>query len=451
MHISRLPASAWLRHAVAAAILTAGTTACRDTLRVAGPSPATAESRVDQLFAAFATRFDSPLFSPTYDAARLKLANAALVPSRIFDDTTVWLSRPSPAMRIVYVSGTRENGRYHLDERANITPAERPGDTRHTIALQQLAPSVYRWDTNVDLAVGTIGAQDMSVLISTLLRSAEGRSETELRDNYRTAFPHAAAAFGRGFTIDSIRILPGPVGTTSVALTASFRPELMRAAFPELAGYLDKYLGPAKYSLKLADRNGAPLFEAVGRERQLTIRYRVQNGALVTLFGPARPWADSLVLTADVSLKVRMFTVGFHRLVTDFVISNTGHDRAWTIVAQHEPQWDLPLITERLIRTPLRRPFEGDGALFQLSIRDSTGLQTIFGRRTRLDVQESPIMRFIGSLASHAIGELDTRVETQEDAFLRDGFLALQSDVRALGGRWRAAADGDSAPGGGSN
>ncbi|HVX40241.1 MAG TPA: hypothetical protein VHB25_11765 [Gemmatimonadaceae bacterium] len=444
MHNSRLPAPAWLRLAAAAAILTLGTTACRDTLRVAGPSPATAESRADQLFAAFATRFDSPLLSPRYDVARVKLAGSALVPSRIFDDTTIWLSRPSPTLRLVYVSGTHANGRYHLDERASLTPPEAPGDTRHTIALQQLAPSVYRWDTNVDLAVGTIGAQDMSVLISTLLRSAEGRSEAELRENYRVAFPHAAAAFGRGFAIDSIRILPGPLGTTSVAVTASFRPELMRAAYPELAGYLDKYLGPAKYTLNLADRTGAPLFEAVGRDRQLTIRYRVQNGSLVTLFGPARPWADSLVLTADVSLKVRMFTVGFHHLVTDFVIANTGHDRSWTVVAQHEPQWDLPLITERLIRTPLRRPFEGEGSLFRLSIRDSAGTQSVFGRRTRLDVQESPIMRFIGSLASHAVGDLDTRVETEEDAFLRDGFLALQADVRGLGGAWRAGTGAES-------
>ena len=39
----------------------------------------------------------------------------------------------------------------------------------------------------------------------------------------------------------------------------------------------------------------------------------------------------------DVSLKVKMFRVGFHQLVTDFVISNTTsgnvHERAWTVVA----------------------------------------------------------------------------------------------------------------------
>jgi hypothetical protein len=58
-------------------------------------------------------------------------------------------------------------------------------------------------------------------------------------------------------------------------------------------------------------------------------------------------------------------------------------------------------------------------------------------RRTRLDVQESAIMRFMGSLAAHAIGDLDARVEAEEDRFLRDGFAALAADLRSLAPRWR--------------
>jgi hypothetical protein len=55
-------------------------------------------------------------------------------------------------------------------------------------------------------------------------------------------------------------------------------------------------------------------------------------------------------------------------------------------------------------------------------------------------------MRFVGSLAAHAIGELDTRVETEEDRFLHDGFAALGADLRALGPRWREKSpDGESA------
>src|SRR5262249_24806052 len=154
--------------------------------------------------------------------------------------------------------------------------------------------------------------------------------------------------------------------------------------------------------------------------RSMTLRWRVQDRKLTTLFGPARPWPDSLLLTSDVTLKVKLFTVGVQGLESEFVISNTGHDRAWTVISNKEPKWVLPCITERLIRTPLRRPFEGAGSMMRFAVQDSAGTQTLFSLRTRLDVQESAIMRFIGSLAAHALGDLDVKVEAEEDRFLRD-------------------------------
>jgi hypothetical protein len=238
--------------------------------------------------------------------------------------------------------------------------------------------------------------------------------------------------------VDSLRIVPGGQGTTNVSLTLGFHPETMRAAFPAFASYLDKYLGPAKYRLTLTDLSGSPLFEAVGHDRMVTVRYRLERGRLVSLLGAPRPWPDTLRLNADVSLKVKLFRVGFQKLTTDFVIANAAHESSWTVIAQREPDWDLPLITERLIRTPLRRPFEGAGSMFRISVRDSAGAQTLFSRHGRLDVQESTIMRFLGSLGSHMLGDLDKRVEADEDRFLREGFMALQADLRAVSGRWRA-------------
>ena len=225
------------------------------------------------------------------------------------------------------------------------------------------------------------------------------------------------------------------LGTTSVAVTLGFHPDQMRAAFPKLASYVDKYLGPAKYHFTLSDRSGAALMDLVGRDRSATLSYRLHDGKLATMAGAPRAWPDSLVLTADLSLKVKLFTFGFRHLVTDFVISDAPHERAWTVIAQHEPDWELPLITERLIRTPLHRPFEGPGSLFRVAVRDSAGEQTLITRRSRLDVQESAIVRFLGSLASHMVGELDDRVEVEEDRFLQEGFTALQGDVRAMGPR----------------
>lgn len=419
---------------------------CADTFRAIATSPAVSESQVDQLFNAIATRFDEVEIGPRYDFSRVKLAQSALVPSRIFDDTLVWESRPTPSVRLLVINGEATAGRYHVERQRTLSAPTRLGDTRHTIALERLAQDTYRWETNVDLAVGTIAAEGVATMVSALFRSPEGRTDHQLRDDYAAAFPRASAAFGRGFAVDSLRVLSGALGTTSVSLSLGFHPETMRPTFPAFASYLDKYLGPAKYHLTLTDLTGSPLLDVVGRDRMMTVRYRLQRGRLVSLLGIPHAWPDTLRLNADVSLKVKLFTVGFHRLSTDFVISNSGRDRSWTVVAQREPDWDLPLITERLIRSPLRRPFEGEGSMFRVSVRDSAGMQTIFTRHGRLDVQESTIMRFIGSLASHMMGDLDKRVEADEDRFIRDGFRALQADLHVVGGRWRPETENAARP-----
>jgi hypothetical protein len=124
-------------------------------------------------------------------------------------------------------------------------------------------------------------------------------------------------------------------------------------------------------------------------------------------------------------------------LLTDVVIDNEGHDRGYSFVSRHEPNWDLPFITERLIRSPLRRPFEDEGAVFRILVRDSASAQSTLGRHVHFNVQESAIMRFIGGLASHAMGDLDAKVEADEDRFIRDLFTALQADLKAQAPRWR--------------
>ena len=63
----------------------------------------------------------------------------------------------------------------------------------------------------------------------------------------------------------------------------SFHPDLMHPAYPALAQYLDKYLGPAKYHLALADRDGAPLLDIDGRDRAETVRYRLLQRTAETM------------------------------------------------------------------------------------------------------------------------------------------------------------------------
>jgi len=430
LHNTRLPAVTLGALLVFAPALTG----CGDSLRSIGPTPANAAANADALFAAIETRFTNVELAPRYYAAKQRIGEQALTPSRVFDDTSVWVAEPSSTLRVFYASGDWVNGHYRMELRPSLTPVGRPGEARHTITLEQLAPSLYRWRTDVELGLGTASAPEMSNLISSMFRAADGRSERELRTEYATLLPHATAAFGHGFTIDSLRTTPGLNGTTAVLLTVGFNPDAMRGAYPALAKYLDKYLGPAKYHATLADRAGAVLLDVVGHDRQMTLHYRVQHGTgVVSLAGAPRPWPDTLVFTADVSVKVKIFTVGFRHLVTSFVITNEPHERSVTFVAQREPDWDLPLFTERLIRSALHRPFMGDGAMFSLGVRDAGGAgQTLLERRARLDVQESALVRFLGSLAAHAVGDLDAKVEAEEDRFIRDGFAALREDLATV-------------------
>jgi hypothetical protein len=57
------------------------------------------------LFDAMATRFNQVELAPKYDTARVRLAESALVPSRVFNDSSVWVALPSPSIRLLYISG----------------------------------------------------------------------------------------------------------------------------------------------------------------------------------------------------------------------------------------------------------------------------------------------------------------------------------------------------------
>jgi hypothetical protein len=137
-------------------------------------------------------------------------------------------------------------------------------------------------------------------------------------------------------------------------------------------------------------------------------------------------------MISDLTVRVKMFDAGWRNLVTDFTISRTSRSRSWLFVAHKEPEWDLPFATARLIRTPLRRPFEGPGVSLEMAVIDSAGGQTILARRAHLEVKESAIMRFLSSLVSRVFDDLDVAVEREEAAYVRELMQAFQQDARAL-------------------
>ena len=415
-------------------------TACREVLRPLGAGTSTLDAKTGQLLGALAARYTQVTREPRYLVARDRMTRTALVPSKIFDDTIAWTSRPSPVLRMLLVQGEFDSGKYLLGTRPTVVRPARPGDSRHVITLARLAPNEYVWDTDVDFSLGTVTAAEIGTLLTALLGSAEGVPEQALRADYRAAAPRAAAAMATLFSLDSIRATQFSDGTTDVALTIGIHADELRKRFPAFGAYVAKYVNPARFRLALTEHNGAVWFEVGGAETRVHVHYRAVQGRLAPLHGAPRPRPDSLELRTDVTTRFKIFTVGIRDLVSDFVITTTPHERAWTIVSRREPRWDLPLISERLLRTPLRRPFEGTGVIFHLGVRDSADAQTLLERRSHVVVQESAILRFLNSLGSGAMSDLADRTEREEEQFLHEIFAALQADAHALSSSLGAAA-----------
>lgn len=356
----------------------------------------------------------------------------ALAPSRVFDDTAVWTGL-SGDVRVLETFGTLMDGRYTMTSHPVVPTPARPADARHVTTLSRLGDGEYRWDTTVDFALGSIRPTDVASIVTHLLAGGEGRTEPALRAELAAFAPRSAAALGTAFTLDSLRPLEVGDGTTLMTLVASVHSDNLRRRYPALADYVHKYVDPARYRVVLADRAGASFFEASQKDRVIVIRVRTQHGRLVPLGGPARPLPDSLQLHVDFNVKIKIFHVGFHNLVMDFTNAARGDEqRDWAVTARREPQWDLPLISARLLRAPLRRPFAGEGSLFRLGVRGGeNGAPTVLLRHSRLPVQESAILNFLNSLSGTAMDDFGGPVQREEYAWLHELFVALREDARS--------------------
>jgi hypothetical protein len=413
----------------ASAIAVAG---CRAVPQAFGPSPRAARTNAASVFSAFAARFTDVHRSPKFHAARGKLGKYALVPSKIFGDTSVWTSAPSPDSRQLVLTGSLDAKGYRFAEHPNAALPQRTGDSRHTMRLRRLGESEFEWTTGVDHAIGQMRAADIENVFGALLASAEGRGEQALRADYRTAFPRASAALGRLVSLDSLRTTPRPDGSTTIDMVATLHPGRVKAAFPALAEYLDKYVGPARYRFTLRDASGARWFDMGAANKRLVFRMRSKNGHLAPLDGgPARPMPDSLQLVGEMYAKFGWFTVGVSDLRGDFTVVRSPTERAWSLRFRREPEWHLPLASKHLIRSPLRRPFERGGTTVRVGVRDG-GPETLLTRTARGAVKESAILRFFNSLSSTAMGDFAGKAEEEENRFTAQLFAALRDDVLAL-------------------
>ncbi|MEX2177354.1 MAG: hypothetical protein WD801_01500 [Gemmatimonadaceae bacterium] len=400
-------------------------------MALGGGAPASA-SHAEEAFAALGARVTEPARDAKYDAARVRIAEAALVPSRVWRDSSAWTSSVG-ARRTLSVQGRFSGSRYELNA-VPVAPAPAaPAESQHVIHLTRLADAnEFAWDTDVFYAIGSVSAAAVGAMFRALLSSGEGKSERQIRADYKATIPVASATLGQLFRVDSIRTTHLPDSSTLAVFALTITPAGVESRYPAFAKYMRRYGGTARTRWTLSDQSGTPWLALSLHDGHMTFRVRSQRGQVVPLSGTSRPIPDSLALTGDFTMPVSFFTSGFRDLRTRFTLTRTAHEVGFTIVSREEPRWVLPLITERLLRTPLRRPFQGEGALFGMSVTDTTGAQSILRRQLHLEVKESGILRFITRLTTIALSDYRGAAEREQMAWLREVFTALTADVRKL-------------------
>ena len=417
--------------AVLVALLLGG---CRAAVPPWGSSLDVAKRNADNAFAAFAFRFYNVQRDAKFGLARTRMGRFALIPSRIYDDSAIWSDVALDSVRALYVQGAMTDRGYQFAARSTAAYPEHVGDERHVLQLTRLGGDDYEWITHVDHGVGPVRASHVAAAFGTLFTAFEGRTGAAVLADSRGHFPRTARQMGQLLAIDSLRATPLADGSTTLALHVSVTPDTLRGRYPAFAAYLDKYVMPSRARLQLTDRAGAQFLDFVLGDGRFVVRLRSRAGQLVSLAGPPRPMPDSLRMRLDATARFMIFRVGFHELVGDFTLERGEHERAWMMRFRREPKWDLPLATERLIRSPLRRPFEGRGSELRLAVRDDLGNQAMSVRQVRTAVRESAIMRWLGGLGATAFGDFTGRSEAEENRFLSELFGALRQDVAALGG-----------------
>jgi hypothetical protein len=414
------------------AALCVALTACRQVAPAFGPNIPGARQNAEEFFYSIGSRFTNIQRPPKIIRARQQFGHYALTPSGVYNDTSVWLAIGPDSARLFGNEGKFSFDRYIVNARLSTTPPDVLTESREIVRLRKLSPSEYEWFTNVDVALGRIAAKNISDVLAAALDAGEGRSPATIRADYTTNFPRTVAALGRLFTIDTLRSTLDGEGATTYELAIRLTPDILKATMPHYAAYIDKYISKGKYRLTLTDKTGARWFDAWAANYYMHFKVRSKDGHFAPLEGAVRPMPEALTIHLDLAMKILIFTVGWTDMTGEFNLINTPHERGWAMRFAKEPEWRLPPAVGRLLQSPLRRPFQGQGIPVRISIRDNPGAQTLLNRRGTLVVQESGILRFLNRLSGTAVGDFLGPSEREANRFNADAFRALRADVAAI-------------------
>jgi hypothetical protein len=421
-----------IRRAAGAAFLFFSLAGCRQVGPAFGPNIPLARQNAEEFFYSVGSRFTNIQRPARIIHARSQFGHYALTPSGVYTDTTVWLATGPDSSRLFGNEGRFSYDRYIVVAKLSNTPPDALTESREIVRLRRLGENDYEWFTNVDVALGRIGARDISGVIAAALEAGEGRSPAAIRADYTTNFPRTVTALGRLFSIDTLRATPDSEGATTYELAIRLTPDILKATMPHYAAYIDKYISKGRYRITLTDKTGATWFDARAANYYMRFKVRSKGGHFAPLEGAVRPMPEALTIHLDMSMKILLFTVGWTEMAGDFNVIDTPHERGWGMRFAKEPEWRLPLAVGRLLKSSLRRPFQDQGITLRISIKDNPGSQTLLNRRGSMVVQESGILRFLNRLSGTAVGDFLGPSEREANRFNADAFRALRSDVAAI-------------------
>jgi hypothetical protein len=417
---------------VTAAALCLGLAACRQVAPAFGPNIPLARQNAEEFFYSVGSRFTNIQRPARIIHARSQFGHYALTPSGIYNDTIIWLAIGPDSARLFGDEGRFSYDRYVVTARLSTTPPDALTESREIVRLRKLTDNEYEWFTNVDVALGSIAAKNISDVLAAGLEAGEGRTPAAIRADYTTNFPRTTAALGRLFSIDTLQTTPDSDGATTFNLAIRLTPEILKATMPHYAAYIDKYISKGKYRIRLTDKTGATWFDAWASNYYVHFKVRSKGGHFAPLEGVVRQMPEALTINVDMSMKILIFTVGWTDMVGEFNLINTPHERGWAMRFAKEPEWHLPPTVGYLLKSPLRRPFQDQGIPVRFSIRDDPGSQTLLNRRLSVVVQESGILRFLNRLSGTAVGDFLGPSEREANRFNADAFRALRIDIAAI-------------------
>jgi len=406
--------------------------ACRQSAPAFGPGLAAARANADEFLYSIGSRFTNIQRPPRLIHARAQFGHYALTPSGVFNDTSVWLASGIDSSRLFGNEGRFVTDRYVVQATLSNTLPDKLTESREIVRLKKLTDSEYEWYTNVDVALGRIRAQDVSNVVARTLAAGEGKSPAEIRADYRASFPRTVATLGRLFTIDTLRTTHDSEGATTYDIAIRLTPEILKATMPNYSAYIEKYISKGRYKLTLTDRTGARWLDARASDYYVHFKVRSKNGRFAPIDGPVREMPRSLVINLDMSMRILVFRVGWSEMTGEFNIIEAPDERGWGMRFAKEPEWRLPPSVGYLLKSSLRRPFQGNGIPIRISIKDNPGAQTLLNRRLSLVVRESGILRFLNRLSGTAVGDFLGPSEREANRFNADAFRALRADVAAL-------------------